>query len=186
VRNKSQDVVPPAKPRQQNDEERRCYNRGRRVDAAKFGGGEHDEQNKNCDKENPRIVARMNALDNFRRYRNVSALNVAQQRHYETDNPGRPPVKNVGMADDLDVEFGPRRRSGKGVPNIDVLDFSLGFSLRDYIEYTSTCCVVNAGMMRSGGSSHETDEDEQDNRSKRSRNDLSDEIAACEQSKTRQ
>jgi hypothetical protein len=90
------------------------------------------------------------------------------------------------MADDLDVEFGPRRRSGKGVPNIDVLDFSLGFSLRDYIEYTSTCCVVNAGMMRSGGSSHETDEDEQDNRSKRSRNDLSDEIAACEQSKTRQ
>ena len=85
------------------------------------------------------LIGDENALDNFRRYRNVSTLNVAQHRHYETSNPGRPPVKNVGMAYDLDVRLGPRRRPGEGVPNIDVLDFSLGFSLSDHLQYSSTC-----------------------------------------------
>jgi hypothetical protein len=44
--------------------------------------------------------------------------------------------------------------------------------------------VAIAGLNCSGGPSHEADQEEQHDRSKSSRNDLSDEIAACEQSKT--
>src|ERR1700687_3019063 len=118
---KAQDAVPPPEPCEQDDEEGNCDNRDDRVDAAKLGGGEDDERNENGDEENPRIVAWMDALDEFGHDRNVAPLRVADQRHRKTCNPSWPPVENIGMADDLDLGSCPRDPGAKGFPEGSVL-----------------------------------------------------------------
>ena len=79
----------------QNYEEGNRYDGDDGVDAAKFGGGEDDERNKNRDEENPRTIARVNAIDDLGHDRNVAPLRIADQCDGKTGNPSRPAVENI-------------------------------------------------------------------------------------------